>query len=42
MRLLQGWQGYLMTDGYKGYRDLPIDNNPCANAIRPFVIGRQN
>lgn len=22
--------------------DLPIDNNPCENAIRPFVIGRKN
>ena len=21
--------------------DLPIDNNPCENAIRPFVIGRK-
>lgn len=20
----------------------PIDNNPCENAIRPFVIGRRN
>ncbi len=22
--------------------DLPIDNNPCENAIRPFVVGRKN
>lgn len=21
--------------------DLPIDNNPCENAIRPFVVGRK-
>ena len=20
----------------------PIDNNPCENAIRPFVVGRRN
>ena len=25
-----------------GSRDLPIDNNPCENAIRPIVIGRKN
>lgn len=22
--------------------ELPIDNNPCENAIRPFVVGRKN
>ncbi len=26
-----------VSDGH-----LPIDNNPCENAIRPFVIGRKN
>ena len=27
---------------YVEHGDLPIDNNPCENAIRPFVIGRKN
>ncbi len=27
---------------YVGDGHLPIDNNPCENAIRPFVIGRKN
>jgi transposase len=27
---------------YVGDGRLPIDNNPCENAIRPFVIGRKN
>ena len=27
---------------YVGNGRLPIDNNPCENAIRPFVIGRKN
>jgi transposase len=26
---------------YVGDGRLPIDNNPCENAIRPFVIGRK-
>jgi transposase len=26
---------------YTELGDLPIDNNPCENAIRPFVIGRK-
>lgn len=94
LRLLEGWRGHLMTDGYEGYNavgrgdgvehlvcwaharrgfvdaikaqgkgkrsradeaitligkltryvergDLPIDNNRCENAIRPFVVGRK-
>lgn len=27
---------------YVGNGRLPIDNNPCENAIRPFVVGRKN
>jgi transposase len=27
---------------YLGNGELPIDNNACENAIRPFVIGRKN
>jgi transposase len=27
---------------YVGDGRLPIDNNPCENAIRPFVVGRKN
>ena len=26
--------------GYIARGDLPIDNNPAENAIRPFVVGR--
>jgi hypothetical protein len=26
---------------YVEHGHLPIDNNPCENAIRPFVIGRK-
>ncbi len=28
--------------GYTERGDLPIDNNRCENAIRPFVVGRKN
>jgi hypothetical protein len=27
---------------YVEHDDLPIDNNPCENAIRPFMIGHKN
>lgn len=27
---------------YVARGDLPIDNNPAENAIRPFVLGRKN
>ena len=30
-----------MLTRYTERGDLPIDNNPCENAIRPFVIGRK-
>jgi hypothetical protein len=26
---------------YPGWGDLPINNNRCENAIRPFVLGRK-
>lgn len=40
MRYLDGQWPHLLRYLERG--DLPIDNNPVENAIRPFVIGRKN
>jgi transposase len=46
VRLLEGWQGYLMTDGYEGYapvaRGVGIEHLACAaHARRKFVEAKR-
>ena len=47
VRLLEGWQGYLMTDGYEGYapvaRTMGIEHLACAaHARRKFVEAKRS